>query len=239
MNALIVAKRDLFAFFNGMWGWTVLAAILVIDGLFFNVLAMDDSARRSHEVLEQFFYNTGGATLVASVLLTMRSFAEERQLGTDVIYETSPISDGAVVFGKWLASMGMLSLLTLLTIYMPALIFVNGKVAIGHIAVGYVGLLAMGGAGAALGVFASSLARSQVFAGVLAGVMVVMMVIFWYLADKTDPPFRDVIEGMALFENFMPFLEGRLLTEKLVFYGSVIFGSLFLSARVLEARRWR
>lgn len=239
MKALWVARRDLASYLNGMWGWTIIAAILIIDGILFNVLALSGGERISHEVLEQFFYNTAGTTIVAAVLLTMRSFAEEQQNGTDVILITSPISDGQIVFGKWLAAMGMLTLLTLLTAYMPALIFVNGKVAFGHIVVGYVGMLAMGGATAAIGVFTSSLVKSQVVAGVLGGVITVGLILAWYLADQVEPPFTGVIEGSALFENYMPFLEGRLLSSKLVYYASIVFGALFLTTKMLEGRRWR
>ena len=239
MKALYVAKRDLVSYLHGMWGWVIITAILILDGLLFNLLALTEGERLSHEVLEQFFFNTTGATIAAAVLLTMRSFAEEKQTGTDVILETSPISDGQIVFGKWLAAMGMLTLLTLLTAYMPALIFVNGKVAIGHIVVGYIGMLSVAGATAALGIFASSLVRSQVVAGVIGAALTVVLLITWYLARQTEPPFTGVIEGMALFENFMPFLEGRLLTSKLVYYASVAFGALFLTTRMLETRRWK
>ena len=239
MKALYVARRDLVSYLHGMWGWAIIAAILIIDGILFNVLALGGNERMSHQVLEQFFYNTAGTTIVAAVLLTMRSFAEEKQTGTDVILETSPISDGQIVFGKWLAAMGMLTLLTVLTAYMPALIFVNGKVSIGHILVGYTGMLAMGGAAAAIGIFTSSLVKSQVVAGVLGGVVTVGLILAWYLADQTEPPFTGIIEGLALFENFMPFLEGRLLSSKLLYYASVAFGALFLTTRMLETRRWK
>lgn len=243
MKALWIARRDLAAYFNGWWGWVVLSVLLAIDGLFFNVLAMGDDARYSHEVLEQFFFNSGGVTIGAAALLTMTSFSQERNTGAEVLLESSPITDGQIVLGKWLAAFGMLSILTALTAYMPALIFVNGKVAIAHIAVGYLGMLAMGGAACAIGILMSAVVRvpyiGAIISGVLTVVTVVLMILFWYLADLTDPPFTGVIESMAFFENFMPFLEGRLRSDKLVFYASIAFGSLFLTTKVLEGRRWR
>ena len=62
--------------------------------------------------------------------------------------------DGAMLFA-------LCSLLAALTAYMPALIFVNGKVSLGHIAAGYGGLLLVGAATLSLGVLGSALSRNQ------------------------------------------------------------------------------
>lgn len=239
MKALIVARRDLVSTFHSMWGWVVIAAMLMLAGVLFNVVAMQERELMSHDVLRQFFYTTGFTVNFAALLLAMRSFAEESSSGTDVILHSSPISDGAIVFGKWLGVMGVLSLYTLLTLYMPALIFVHGKVSIGHIAVGYAGMLCMGGAVAAIGVFTSSLVRSQMVAGLLGAVTVGLLIGTWYLAERIDPPFTDLFEAIALYENLMPFIEGRLQSSKVLYYASITFGSLFLTTRMLEGRRWR
>jgi ABC-2 type transport system permease protein len=66
--------------------------------------------------------------MIAGILLTIRVIAEERQTGTLVILQKAPISEGQIVFGKFLGAFGFLTFVTLLTIYMPMLIFVNGKV---------------------------------------------------------------------------------------------------------------
>ena len=145
------------------YGWTgyiIIAAVLFIDGILFNAFAMGTSARYSHEVLEDFFYFSSGMVIIASILLTMSSVAEERNSGTLVILQTSPVTELEVILGKYLAALAMLALLTGLTIYMPAMIFVNGKVSFAHIAVGYLGLMAVGSTTAAIGIFGSTLFRS-------------------------------------------------------------------------------
>ena len=58
---------------------------------------------------------------------------------------------------------------------MPALILVNGKVSFGHIAAGYLGLLLLGSATLAIGMFGSALARTQVLAAIISGVIVVVI----------------------------------------------------------------
>jgi ABC-2 type transport system permease protein len=173
-------------------------------------------------------------------LLTMRSLAEERQTGTDVLLHTAPVSEAQIVLGKYLAAMGMLAILTLLTVYLPGLIFVNGKVSPSHIAVGYLGLLSLGSATVSIGIFGSSLFRSQLAAAMLSGVMVVSMLLFWMLSELTDPPFAEVLAYGALFDkHFIPFEKGRLVTSGLVYYATISFAFLSLSTRALEGRRWQ
>jgi ABC-2 type transport system permease protein len=240
MNAWLIARRDLGAYLHGITGYVIVAAVLFIDGVLFEAVAMGSGAKYSHEVLEQFFYFCSGTTMIASVLLTMRSIAEERQTGTDVLLHSSPISEGQIVLGKYFAAMGMVSLLTLLTIYMPLLIFVNGKVSFAHIGVGYLGLLCLGSAASAIGIFGSSLFRNQLAAAIFSGVVVVAMLLFWLLSELADPPFSDALAYAALFDkHFIPFEKGRLLTTGLVYYGSITWVFLALATRVLEGRRWQ
>lgn len=240
MNVWLIAKRDFAAALHGIWGYAIVAAVLFVDGLMFNVFAMDQTAKFSHQVLEDFFYFTSGTTIIAAVLFTIRSFAEERQTGTESLLQTSPVSETETVLGKYLAVMGIMTLLTLLTVYMPALIFVNGKVSIAHIAVGYGGLLALASATSAVGLFGSSLVRSQVVAAILSGVMVVTLLISWLLSQLVDPPFTDVIANMALHDkHFLPFSEGTLGTTNLVYYASITYAFLMLTTRILKGRRWQ
>lgn len=240
MNVLLVARRDLAAYLHGYTGWLVLALVLMVLGAMFNAYALGAGALYSHEVLERFFEFTSGFVMVSGVLVTMRSLAEERQTGTDVLLQTSPARDGEVVVGKYVAAMGFLSLMLALTVYMPALIFVNGKVSLGHIAVGYLGLLLLGSATVAIGIAGSSLFKAQLPAGITAAVVVVVLLLGWQLADITDAPFSEVLAYGAFWDkHFQAFMEGRLHLRSIVYYLSVTFLFLLGATQVLEGRRWR
>jgi len=235
---LLLARRELATFLNTWWGWAILAMVLLIDGLLFNAFAMGSSPRFSADVLEDFFYFSSGTTMIAGVLLTMRLLAEERQTGTIVLLQTAPISEGQVVLGKFLGAMGFLFIITLLTIYMPILIQVNGKVSWGQIGAGYLGLLCLGGSAVAIGTFGSAVSKNQLLAAVIGGTVLVLMLLGWLLARITEPPISEVLSYSALFDrHFQPFMRGRINSESLILYGSVIFGFLLLSTRVLQARR--
>lgn len=237
---LLVARRDLAGYFNSYWGYAVLAAVLVIDGLLFNAFALGSQPKLSSKVIEEFFYFSFGTTVIAAILLTMRSLAEERQTGTVVLLDSSPLGAWQLVGGKYLCAMLVLTGLVLATLYMPALVFVNGKVSYGHIAAGYLGLLLVAGAVAAIGTFASAISRTQLVAGFVSVAITVAFVMMWLVAKVAEPPFADVLSSMSLFDrHFRGFMRGQINTEDVVFLISIAFVFLLLASRFWAARRWR
>jgi ABC-2 type transport system permease protein len=236
----LILKRELAAYFRSYMGYVILAVVLLIDGVLFNVYALGGGAKYSAEVLRLFFYFSSGTTMIAGIFLTMRLLAEEKQMGTMVLYATSPVHDGQVVLGKFLSAFVFLCLLTLLTLYMPLLIFVNGKVSAGHIVGGYLGLLSLGAASLAIGMFGSSVARSQIVAAIVGSAILVGLLLFWLLANVTSPPLAGILGYLALHnKHFLPFTKGAVNTQDLVFYVTVTYFFLLLSTRMVEARRWR
>jgi ABC-2 type transport system permease protein len=178
--------------------------------------------------------------MVASILLSMRLVAEERQTGTMVLMNTAPVRDIEIVLGKFLASFVFIALLTALTAYMPLLILVNGKISAGHILVGYLGLLLLGSASVAIGLFGSALAKTQVLAAIAGAGILVTMLLLWLVARVSDPPLNTFLAGLALHnERQNPFMRGVLELENVVYYVAVTYFFLIAATKTLEARRWR
>jgi ABC-2 type transport system permease protein len=241
VNALTIARRDLASYLQGYSAYVTIAALLLFNGVFFYLLTLNnDEAMYSSDLLQQFFYVTWGFAVATAILLTMRSLADEHAFGTEVLLRTSIVNDTDIVMGKWLAAMGVVGIYVLLTFHMPLMIFVNGKVSVGHLAVGYLGVLLGGGVASAMGVFFSALFRNQLAAGVIGGLISVYMSVFaWMLAENRPPPLSDIIGYTAIFnEHFVPFMEGRLVWSAGFYH--VTLGALFLvlSTLVLNGRRW-
>jgi ABC-2 type transport system permease protein len=216
------------------------AAMLLIDGLLFQGYALGAGARLSAEVLHDFFYFASGTTMVAAILLSMRLLAEERQTGTLVLLNTAPLEDSAIIVGKFVSAFVFVVLLTALTVYMPLLIMVNGKISAGHIAVGYLGLLLLGASAVAIGLFGSALARSQVLAAIIGAGILVTMLLLWLVGRVTDPPLNTFLAALALHnERQNAFMKGLLRLENVVYYVAVTYFFLLAATKTLEARRWR
>ena len=187
----------------------------------------------------RFFYTTSGLVAIAAVALSIRLVAEERQSGTLVLLTTAPLRDWQIIAGKFLSAFVFLAGITLLSLYMPLLILVNGRISWAQVGVGYLGLFLLGGAVLSIGLFASSLTRSQLVAAVVASAVTGMMFLFWQLSQVLPSPFSGVLSGLAIHaRHFEDFQWGVLHLRDVVYYLAVMYFFLFLSTKVMEARRW-
>jgi ABC-2 type transport system permease protein len=239
-TALLIARRELAGYFRSMTGYVIAGLVLLIDGLLFNAFVLTAGEMYSADVLSNFFYISFGTTVIASVFISMRLLAEERQTGTLVLLTSSPVHDWEIVVGKYLSALAFLAIMTIATVYIPALILVNGKISLGHMAAGYLGLLLVGSAALAIGVFGSALARTQVLAAIFSGVIVVSVLIAHLVARVADRPLKDVFMALALYaRHFPPFQSGQIHLRDVVYYVMVTYVALFAAIRVMEARRWK
>lgn len=235
---LLVARRDLASYLNSYWGYVVIAAVLMIDGLLFNAFALGDRPKYSSKVMEDFYYFSFGLTLIAAVFVTMRSVAEERQTGTMVLVDASPLSIREFVGGKYLSALAMMAILVLSTFYMPLMVFVNGKVSTGQVFAGYLGLMLVAATGVAIGLFASSISNSQLVAGVIGACIIGFFVVAWLLAKVVDPPLKDIVQYLSFYDrHFRNFGRGQIHTESVLYLLTLPFLFLMASVQLLSLRR--
>jgi ABC-2 type transport system permease protein len=239
-GTLLVARREISAYLRSLLGYIVAAGALLIEGIYFQAYGLGSGPKLSSEVLLRFFDGTCVVTMVAALILSMRLVAGEREHGTLVLLRTAPIRDAEIIAGKFLAAFGLLAMMTAATFYMPLLIFVNGTVSVGHIAVGYAGVLLAGGAALAIGLFASTLAGNQVTAVIGGAAMLVTLSLLFWVARVTEPPVNDFLFALNIYpQRQRPFLNGVLRLENVVYYAAVAYFFLLAATHTLKARRWR
>lgn len=236
---MLIARRDLLGYLRTMGGYVIIAAVLFILGLLFNSYGLGGPDKRSAEVLAVFFRLASACTVVVAILMSTRLLAEEKQTGTITLLYSAPVRDVEIVLGKFLSGMAFLTIFLALSTFMPALIFVNGKVSFGHVLAGYLGLFLMGAGSIAIATLASALAPTQVVAVILAAVMQVAMYAFLWLAHVAERPLSDLFAALAYFPHFAPFETGLVASKDVVYYLAVAYVALFGATRVLEARRWK
>ena len=135
MNALLIAKKELRTYFASPIAYVIMAAFLFFTGLLF-IDSLSGPFREAS--LREFFSGqaSGGITtgtvtgafvlLLLGPVITMRLLAEESKLGTLELLLTSPVRDFEVVAGKFIAALGIVAMLLLLTIYYPIMLYVFG-----------------------------------------------------------------------------------------------------------------
>jgi ABC-type transport system involved in multi-copper enzyme maturation permease subunit len=174
-------------------------------------------------------------------LLTMRLFSEERRSGTYEVLVTAPVSEGPIVLSKFLAVL-IVFLVTWLPfgLYMVALRVQAGPFDYHPMLAFGLALVCSGANFVAMGLFFSSLTRNQIASGVLtAGAMGLMIALYFAKAVFTPGSiWPDVIGHVSFIDLWDTTLQGRIPVGDLVLQLSFAAFWLFLTAKVVEARKW-
>jgi ABC-2 type transport system permease protein len=172
-------------------------------------------------------------------IITMRLFAEEKRSGTFELLSTSPLRDGEIILGKWLAAMVLYLAGLGISVLNMLVLFAYGNPDWRPMAVGYLGMILQGGCLIAIGTFLSTLTRNQIIAAMSAfGVCILLFVLDWVSSFESSTLFR-VISYLSVSSHQDSFIRGVLDSKDATYYISMIILGLFLSGRSLESIRWR
>lgn len=236
-NTITIAQRELLAYFTSPMAYVITVFFLFFTGLIFTFSIYQPGARAE---LRGLLGSMVFLTLMVAPFLTMSLLAQERASGTLEMLLTKPVRDVEVVMGKYLAALGFYAIMLILTFTYPLLMGKYGDFDWGPAWVGYLGLILAGAAFLAIGVFASSLTRSQMAsAGICLGVFLFVWLIGWvsYLVGGEGSLLSDVAKNISVFEMYSDFEKGLLDSKNVVYFLSLAVVSLFLAVRVLEMRR--
>ncbi|RPI17750.1 MAG: ABC transporter, partial [Acidobacteriales bacterium] len=159
--------------------------------------------------------------------------------GTIELLMTSPVRDIEIILGKWFAAVTLLASIMAFSALNLVFLFIHGQPDWRPILIGYLGLLLQGGALLAIGAFISTLTKNQIIAGgATFAACLLLWVLDWSSSYETAAWAR-VLAYLSVVTHFETFSKGVLDTKDVIFYLSVIFFGLFLTARSMESLRWR
>jgi len=216
--------------------YVITCIFLVLTGVFFVYYLASNSYEDTS--LRGFTQYGSIFLLLFAAILTMRSLAEEKKLGTWELLLTSPVRDTEVIAGKFLGSMGILIAMLALTLYYPLLLVIFGDPDIGPIWTSYLGLILLGGAALSVGIFASSLTSNQIVAAVVSGAILFALWFVGTVANAAPKAIQTVIGYISLSSHFPSFMVGIIDTRAIIYYLSIMALFLYLSIRSLETGRW-
>jgi len=233
-NTTTIALREFKSYLASPMAYVVTGIFLVLTGFFFQ----SSPSTYSETSINGFLAWGSILLLLLASVLTMRLLAEERKMGTLELLLTAPVRDSEVIAGKFLGSLGILTVMLALTFYYPILLMWFGDPDIGPIVTGYLGLFLLGCTSLAVGLFASSLTSNQIVAAVVAGGILCAL---WFLdmaADLLPEALGEVISYLSLYYHFPDFMRGVIDTRGIIYYLSITMLFLFLAIRSLESSRW-
>jgi len=252
-NILIICKKELKSYFASPIAYLLMAIFAVIFGFFFYsataifvVRGMESQMMGrgmpmdvNEWVIRPLLMNASVVGLFLIPMITMRLFAEEKRSGTIELLMTSPVRDSEIILGKWLAALIMYMCVLAISAINIGILFMYGKPDWKPILMGYLGLLLQGGCLLAIGSFISTTTRNQIIAGGATFAVCLLLWVLDWVSAYEQAAWAKVISYLSVVTHFEPFSKGVLDTKDVVFYVSMIFFGLFLTARSMESLRWR
>ncbi len=174
----------------------------------------------------------------------MRIFADEKRSGTIELLMTAPVTDAAVVLGKYAGALSFFVIMWSPTVayayVLRAFSPLTASVDYGPMLGGYLGAFLVGGFYVALGVFASSLTRNQIIAAIVSFTFfgVFFFAGLFVYVGKTDL-LKDVVGYFSAMAHMSDFSRGAIDTRPIVFYLSSTVLLLFATVKVVESRKWK
>ncbi len=240
MPALIVFRREVGQYLSSPFAYVIAAAVLLLTGYAFNRdLAQSMGTQAPDPALVPVMLSF--MMIFFAPLLTMRLFAEERREGTLELLLTAPVSDGSIVFGKFMGAWFYYSLLLALTFLYQFVLTAITQPDIGHAMCAYLGIWLYGGATLAIGIFFSSLTENQIVAAFLS--MITLMLL--WLGEQAGDLIANIdvaliVRALSMQGHFSSsFATGLLRAEDVAYFAGIIAVVLFATIRVVESNRWR
>ena len=235
--------KELTIYFASPLVYLVAAAFLAYTGYYFHSdLVYFLTFGFGINIMENFWqlvFMDIRLVLIFSVpLLTMRLLAEERRLGTLELLVTYPLSDRAVVAAKLGACLVVVALLIGATILYPVWVYRVEPFDPSPLVAGYLGLFLLAAACASYGLFVSALTESQVLAGFLTAMpLLLLWLLSWNEAANAEAlmPF---LQALSLFNHFQPFAVGIVEARDVFYFVGLAAVFVWGTLRVLEARQW-
>lgn len=261
-NVLAIIRKELYSFVFSPTVWVVFAVFLLIIGwMFYGMTAYFSDAYQQYQQQQQYMRGMGNMTFnlnqrvvapmlgnMAVVLLlllpviTMRLLAEEQSMGTIELLLTRPVTVTQLVAGKYLAALAVMLAMIGCTALFPFMLSLYGTLDMGPVYTGYLGVALLGASFLALGLFASSLTRSQVVAAALGfGGNLLFWIVSWISASMESEASlgSKVLAHLSIISHFENPAKGVLASVDIVYYLSFIAFFLFLTHRVVDSMRWR
>ncbi len=255
---LAIYKKEMRSYFINPVGYVFVGVFLTLAA----ALCCYTTLQSKSYSTSSYFYFLLLSMVIIIPLLTMRSFSEERKMRTEQMLLTAPVSIIQMVLGKFLAAFTIFggcmiaSLINFVPLYIIGAEEKNltdySMTHIGPVTAEIVGsvlgILLVGAAFIAIGLFISSLTESQLSAAVLTiAVLVVMVVLNLLNSIGSDSEgtrvvnnyvIRYMLDWVSVISRYTAFQYGILNWSALLYYLSLTFIFIYLTVRVYERRRW-
>ena len=235
-----IVKREWFVFFSTPLGYLSLVFFLTLSTLLLWFLDTDlNLLNAGFADLNAFFVLAPWLFLLLVPALCMRSFTDEKHLGTLELLLTKPLTLWQILLGKYIAN-----LMLLLAALLPTVVYFfaidtlkigDNLIDWGSAITAYCGLFCVGASFIALGILSALLTKSQATAFILALLLCFIQFYVWKgIADLVqDQSLYVFFNTVGIFEHYLNLRQGVITLKDVVYFLGVNYIVLYISKRLL------
>ena len=237
-----IYKKELQSFFYTPFAYAVTTLFLLLFTYMLSGKIANLTNHFAYFSYTEVFYNVIIYFIFLIPIITMRTFADERKFGTEVLLMTSPVSVLKIVLGKFFANITVFVFMIAGTAIFPIITANYGGVVYSQLICAYIGFFCWGTMFICLGMLISSFTENSILAAIIGELI---MFIFLFLDDFSNsgfisqyPKLQNVLFAFAAQPRFAYFSAGFIRLSDLVFFGSAILVLLSWTYISIEKRRW-
>lgn len=232
-DSIIIAFKEFNAAIRSISYYIVFSIFLVISGIFFSSTIFKfglADMRLGFGILHALF-------IFYIPAITMNSIAGETSSGTLELLATMPIRLFSIIWGKFMAALGLLKIVLFSTLIYVLIILVLGRgTDIGALVTGYIGLFCAGSAYVAIGIFASSLPSNQILAFIIAVAISAFFYGVRFIIGMLPFSLMQVFQYFSFDYHLQNAFKGVLDLRDILFFGVLTMIFLLLAEFNLKTR---
>ena len=240
----VIFKKEIRSFLGSFIAYIVIGVFLLLTGLFLWMIKGNNIFDLGVASLQVMFEIAPFILIFLVSAITMRSISEEKRLGTLEILTTKPIHDVQIIVGKFLASVTLILIAIIPTLFYYYAIYhlasPVGNIDTGATMGSYIGLILLAACYASVGMFSSSLTDNQIVALITS--MLLNFFFFGVLGMLGDISWLSNIgkslEWFGLDFHYDSISRGVIDTRDVIYFFGFIFVFLGLTKIVFESRKW-
>lgn len=242
---LALINKEIRSFLSSLTGYIVITIFLLLTGLFLWVFEGESNVLQGgYSTIEPLFFIAPWVFTFLIPAITMRSFAEEKRTGTIELLFTRPLTDYQIIGAKYLGAfvLVLFSLLPTLVYFYTVYVYGNPK---GNIDTGgtwgsFIGLLFLGSAFTAIGMFASAITENQIVSFILAAFLCFIVYTgFDSLATLTNWGYAEtIIRNLGINEHYISISRGVVDTRDVLYFLSLDTVFFLATATIIKSRKW-
>lgn len=239
---LMVIKELKDIFFSPMIYVLTALFCFILGWLFFNYLVSAkelSTVNIKDAVITPIFGNINFLFIFLAPLLTMKTFSEEKKQQTLDLLLSSHLTEGQIVFAKFISTALSALFLLMFTIVFPIVLSFSGFSDWGLISTCYLGVVFSIFCYLAVGIFCSSLTDNQIIASVITFCILLGSMLLVVSVNATNNfIFGQMVQYLAVPFHYEAFTNGVIKSYSFVYFFSYLFFYYLLTIKTLQSRKW-